>query len=220
MDLIDQLEDFKVFINGINPSVVSNIEMRRRYYSDHIEESKKSDLYDKSVNIFKQIIIAFIQLNNNNASKTIATIDKTLATYKEELNHDMWSELIAKITNSIKSSNLTISNTKQHHAKLISVIEKYNSGFIKEFITYQLDKPFIIEILDCIMYIYQEFKDIEHDLLLYMSNGGKDTFTELLKFINMSVSDYKKLYEKYIVNVENMTGYMRYVNDEIIELIK
>lgn len=219
MDIITQLEEFKAFIDTINPTVVSNIDMRRKYYTDHVEEAKKSDLYDKSTDIFKKIIISFIQLNNANAAKTIADIDKKLALYNEGLNYDMWSELIVKITNSITSSNLTITNTKQHHAKLITIIEKYNTGFINEFIKYQLSKPFSIEILDCIMYIYYEFKEIENDLLSYMSKNDKDTFTELLKFINMFKNDYSHLYTVYIKTVKNMTGYMKYVNEEIISII-
>lgn len=219
MNIIDQLESFQEFIKSTNPTVVSNIEMRRKYYADHPAEAKKSDLCNKSVDIFKNIVIAFIQLNNANANQTIASINTQLQ--NAELDKAMWRELIIKITNSINSSNLTISNTKQNHAKLVIVIEKYNAGFIQEFIKYQIQQTFTIEMLDCLMYIYMEFKDIENDLLKYMQNDGKHTFTELLKFINISVIDFSELYEKYISTNPVMTGYMRYVNDEIKnELLK
>ena len=99
------------------------------------------------------------------------------------------------------------------------VIEKYNAGFIQEFIKYQIQQTFTIEMLDCLMYIYMEFKDIENDLLKYMQNDGKHTFTELLKFMNISVIDFRGLYEKYISTNPIMTGYMRYVNDEIKNII-
>jgi len=42
--IISQLEEFKTFIESTNPTVVSNIEMRRKYYSEHPAEAKKSDL--------------------------------------------------------------------------------------------------------------------------------------------------------------------------------
>lgn len=219
MNIIDQLESFQEFIKTTNPTVVSNIEMRRKYYADHPAEAKKSDLCNKSVDIFKNIVIAFIQLNNANANQTIASINTQLQ--NAELDKAMWRELIIKITNSINSSNLTISNTKQNHAKLVIVIEKYNAGFIQEFIKYQIQQTFTIEMLDCLMYIYMEFRDIENDLLKYMQNDGKHTFTELLKFMNISVIDFRGLYEKYISTNPIMTGYMRYVNDEIKnELLK
>ena len=221
--IISQLEEFKTFIESTNPTVVSNIEMRRKYYSEHPAEAKKSDLYDTTVDIFKSIIVAFIQLNNANANQTIASVNTLLQNNLNNnttpINKTMWDELIVKITNSIKSSNLTISNTKKNHARLISVIEKYNAGFIQSFIAYQLSIPFSVEILDCLMYTYMEFKDIEDSLMLYMQTGGKYTFTELLKFINISVNDFKELYDKYIKTVTDMTGYMKYVNDEIIEAI-
>lgn len=217
MNIIEQLENFKEFIETTNPTIVSNIEMRRKYYADHPAEAKKSDLCNKSVDIFKNIVIAFIQLNNANASQTISSINSQLQ--NAELDQAMWQELIIKITNSINSSNLTISNTKQNHAKLVIVIEKYNAGFIQEFIKYQLQQAFTIEMLDCLMYIYMEFKDIEDSLLKYMQNDGKHTFTELLKFINISTVDFKGLYEKYISTNPVMTGYMRYVNDEIKNII-
>lgn len=221
--IVSQLEEFKTFIESTNPTVVSNIEMRRKYYSEHPAEAKKSDLYDTTVDIFKSIIVAFIQLNNANANQTIASVNTLLQNNLKNnttpINRTMWDELIVKITNSIKSSNLTISNTKENHAKLISVIEKYNAGFIQSFITHQLSMPFSVEILDCLMYTYMEFKDIEDSLMVYMQTGGKYTFTELLKFINISVNDFKDLYDKYIKTVTEMTGYMKYVNDEIIEAI-
>lgn len=230
--IVSQLEEFKAFIESTNPTVVSNIEMRRKYYSEHPAEAKKSDLCDTTVDIFKNIVIAFIQLNNANANQTIASVNTLLQNNLKSNNGNngststttpisktMWDELIVKITNSIKSSNLTISNTKENHAKLISVIEKYNAGFIQAFITYQLSMPFSIEILDCLMYTYMDYKDIEESLMVYMQTGGKYTFTELLKFINISVNDFKELYFKYIKTVTDMTGYMKYVNDEILEVI-
>lgn len=230
--IVSQLEEFKAFIESTNPTVVSNIEMRRKYYSEHPAEAKKSDLCDTTVDIFKNIVIAFIQLNNANANQTIASVNTLLQNNLKSNNGSngststttpisktMWDELIVKITNSIKSSNLTISNTKENHAKLISVIEKYNAGFIQAFITYQLSMPFSIEILDCLMYTYMDYKDIEESLMVYMQTGGKYTFTELLKFINISVNDFKELYFKYIKTVTDMTGYMKYVNDEILEVI-
>lgn len=225
--IVSQLEEFKAFIESTNPTVVSNIEMRRKYYSEHPAEAKKSDLCDTTVDIFKNIVIAFIQLNNANANQTIASVNTLLQNNLKSSNGStttpisktMWDELIVKITNSIKSSNLTISNTKENHAKLISVIEKYNAGFIQAFITYQLSMPFSIEILDCLMYTYMDYKDIEESLMVYMQTGGKYTFTELLKFINISVNDFKELYFKYIKTVTDMTGYMKYVNDEILEVI-
>lgn len=228
--IVSQLEEFKTFIESTNPTVVSNIEMRRKYYSAHPAEAKKSDLCDTTVDIFKSIIVAFIQLNNANANQTIASVNTLLQNNLKSNNGSngntttpisktMWDELIVKITNSIKSSNLTISNTKENHAKLISVIEKYNAGFIQAFITYQLSMPFSIEILDCLMYTYMDYKDIEDSLMVYMQTGGKYTFTELLKFINISVNDFKELYFKYIKTVTDMTGYMKYVNDEILEVI-
>lgn len=230
--IVSQLEEFKAFIESTNPTVVSNIEMRRKYYSEHPAEAKKSDLCDTTVDIFKNIVIAFIQLNNANANQTIASVNTLLQNNLKSNNGSngststttpisktMWDELIVKITNSIKSSNLTISNTKENHAKLISVIEKYNAGFIQAFITYQLSMPFSIEILDCLMYTYMNYKDIEESLMVYMQTGGKYTFTELLKFINISVNDFKELYFKYIKTVTDMTGYMKYVNDEILEVI-
>lgn len=233
--IVSQLEEFKAFIESTNPTVVSNIEMRRKYYSEHPAEAKKSDLCDTTVDIFKNIVIAFIQLNNANANQTIASVNTLLQNNLKSsngsngsngntstttpINKTMWDELIVKITNSIKSSNLTISNTKENHAKLISVIEKYNAGFIQAFITYQLSMPFSIEILDCLMYTYMNYKDIEESLMVYMQTGGKYTFTELLKFINISVNDFKELYFKYIKTVTDMTGYMKYVNDEILEVI-
>lgn len=230
--IVSQLEEFKAFIESTNPTVVSNIEMRRKYYSEHPAEAKKSDLCDTTVDIFKNIVIAFIQLNNANANQTIASVNTLLQNNLKSsngsngntstttpINKTMWDELIVKITNSIKSSNLTISNTKENHAKLISVIEKYNAGFIQAFITYQLSMPFSIEILDCLMYTYMDYKDIEDSLMVYMQTGGKYTFTELLKFINISVNDFKELYFKYIKTVTDMTGYMKYVNDEILEVI-
>ena len=228
--IVSQLEEFKAFIESTNPTVVSNIEMRRKYYSEHPAEAKKSDLCDTTVDIFKNIVIAFIQLNNANANQTIASVNTLLQNNLKSNNGSngntttpisktMWDELIVKITNSIKSSNLTISNTKENHAKLISVIEKYNAGFIQAFITYQLSMPFSIEILDCLMYTYMDYKDIEDSLMVYMQTGGKYSFTELLKFINISVNDFKELYFKYIKTVTDMTGYMKYVNDEILEVI-
>lgn len=219
-DLIQQLEDFKVFIENTNPSIVSNIEMRRKYYSEHPTETKKSDLYDKSTDIFKNIVIAFIQLNNNNAKQTIISVNNMLSSVDNVLNKNMWVELITKITNAITSSNLTISNTKENYAKLIEIIEKNNAGFLNEFIKYQNSINFSIEILDCLMYLYMNFKDIEDNLVKYMLNGCKDSFTELLKFINISVYDYQNLYNKFITNITTMTGYMKYVNEEIISVIE
>lgn len=212
-DLIAQLEDFKDFIDHTNTIIVSNIDMRRKYYMEHPTESKKPDLYNQSLDTFKNIVIAFIQLNNNNASKTIANLNILLS--KSHLDRKMWDELIVKITSSIISSNLTVTNTKQNHAKIIGLIEKYNAGFLTDFLNYQLSKPFSVEILDCLMYIYMEFEEIENLLLKYMSKGGKDSFTELLKFINLSATDFRKLYTQYTNNVHELTGYMRYIMDEI-----
>lgn len=219
-NLINQLEEFKTFIEDTNPSIVSNIEMRRKYYSDHPTETKKSDLYNKSTDIFKSIVMYFIQLNNNNAKQTITAMNNMLSNVDNVLNKTMWSELITRITTAITSSNLTISNTKQNYAKLIEIIEKNNAGFLIEFIKYQQTTSFSIEILDCLLYIYMNFKDFKDDLVVYMINGQKDSFTELLKFINISVNDYQDLYYQFINNVSSMTGYMTYINDKIKSIIE
>lgn len=212
-DLIDQLENFKDFIDQTDTVIVSNIDMRRKYYMEHPSESKKPDLYNQSVDTFKNIVIAFIQLNNNNASKTITKLNTLLSTSR--LDQKMWNELIVKITNSIISSNLTVTNTKQNHAKIIGLIEKYNAGFLAAFLEYQLSIPFSIEMLDCLMYIYMEFEEIEKMVLEYMSKGGKDSLTELLKFINLSPTVFQTLYTKHTDNITELTGYMRYIIDEI-----
>ena len=219
-NLINQLEEFKTFIEDTNPSIVSNIEMRRKYYSDHPTETKKSDLYNKSTDIFKSIVMYFIQLNNNNAKQTITAMNNMLSNVDNVLNKTMWSELITRITTAITSSNLTISNTKQNYAKLIEIIEKNNAGFLIEFIKYQQTTSFSIEILDCLLYIYMNFKDFKDDLVIYMINGQKDSFTELLKFINISVNDYQDLYYQFVNNVSSMTGYMTYINDKIKSIIE
>lgn len=219
-NLINQLEEFKTFIEDTNPSIVSNIEMRRKYYSDHPTETKKSDLYNKSTDIFKSIVMYFIQLNNNNAKQTITAMNNMLSNVDNVLNKTMWSELITRITTAITSSNLTISNTKQNYAKLIEIIEKNNAGFLIEFIKYQQTTSFSIEILDCLLYIYMNFKDFKDDLVVYMINGQKDSFTELLKFINISVNDYQDLYYQFVNNVSSMTGYMTYINDKIKSIIE
>ena len=220
INLINQLEEFKVFIEDTNPTIVSNIEMRRKYYSDHPSETKKSDLYNKSTDIFKNIVMLFIQLNNNNAKQTISKMNNMLSNVDNTLNNTMWDELISRITTAITSSNLTISNTKQNYAKLIEIIEKNNAGFLMQFIKYQQTNTFSIEVLDCLMYIYMNFKDFKDDLIIYMLNNQKDSFTEILKFINISVNDYKDVYYQFIEKVSLMTGYMTYVNDKIKSIIE
>lgn len=215
MDLISQLEDFKRFIDNFNPTVVSNIDLRRKYYQTHPEEAKKNDLYSKSTGLFKNIVVTSLQLNNSNAGQLLNNIEKQLSSCKIE--EKMFDELITRISKSIVSSNLTISNTKENHAKLISIIEKYNAGFLNKFVEYQ--DIFTIEMLDCLMYIYMDFNDIENNLLNYLKKGNKDSLTELLKFINISSSKFKNVYKSYISSVNNLTGYMKFIVDEIEEKI-
>lgn len=215
MDLISQLEDFKRFIDNFNPTVVSNIDLRRKYYQTHPEEAKKNDLYSKSTGLFKNIVVTSLQLNNSNAGQLLNNIEKQLSSCKIE--EKMFDELITRISKSIVSSNLTISNTKENHAKLISIIEKYNAGFLNKFVEYQ--EAFTIEMLDCLMYIYMDFNDIENNLLNYLKKGNKDSLTELLKFINISSSKFKNVYKSYISSVNNLTGYMKFIVDEIEEKI-
>lgn len=215
MDLISQLEDFKRFIDNFNPTVVSNIDLRRKYYQTHPEEAKKNDLYSKSTGLFKNIVVTSLQLNNSNAGQLLNNIEKQLSSCKIE--EKMFDELITRISKSIVSSNLTISNTKENHAKLISIIEKYNAGFLNKFVEYQ--EVFTIEMLDCLMYIYMDFNDIENNLLNYLKKGNKDSLTELLKFINISSSKFKNVYKSYISSVNNLTGYMKFIVDEIEEKI-
>lgn len=211
MDLISQLEEFKRFIDNFNPTVVSNIDLRRKYYQTHPEEAKKNDLYSKSTCLFKNIVVTSLQLNNSNACQLLNNIEKQLSSCKIE--EKMFDELIIRISKSIISSNLTISNTKENHAKLISIIEKYNAGFLNKFVEYQ--ETFTIEMLDCLMYIYMDFNDIENNLINYLKKGNKDSLTELLKFINISSSKFKNVYKSYISSVNNLTGYMKFIVDEI-----
>lgn len=215
MDLVSQLEEFKRFIDNFNPTVVSNIDLRRKYYQTHPEEAKKNDLYSKSTGLFKNIVVTSLQLNNSNAGQLLNNIERQLSSCKIE--EKMFDELISRISKSIVSSNLTISNTKENHAKLISIIEKYNAGFLNKFVEYQ--DIFTIEMLDCLMYIYMDFNDIENNLLNYLRKGNKDSLTELLKFINISSSKFKNVYKSYISSVNNLTGYMRFIVDEIEEKI-
>lgn len=216
MDIERQLEIFKEFIDNFNPTVVSNIDLRRKYYQTHPEEAKKNDLYNKSTELFKKIVVTSLQLNNANAKQLLNNIENEISNYKIEEN--MYNELIARISKSIVSSNLTITNTKENHAKLISIIEKYNAGFLKKFVEYQ--DTFTIEMLDCLMYIYMDFNDIENYLIEYLKKGNKHSLTELLKFINISSSKYKNIYKSYITSVNNLSGYMKFIVDEIEEKIK
>ena len=216
MEIERQLENFKEFIDNFNPTVVSNIDLRRIYYQTHPDEAKKNDLYSKSTELFKKIVVTSLQLNNANAKQLLNDIEKQISNYKIEEN--MYNELIARISKSIVSSNLTITNTKENHAKLISIIEKYNAGFLKKFVEYQ--DTFTIEMLDCLMYIYMDFNDIENNLIEYLKKGNKNSLTELLKFINISSSKYKNVYKSYISSVSNLTGYMKFIVDEIEEKIK
>ena len=179
MEIERQLENFKEFIDNFNPTVISNIDLRRIYYQTHPDEAKKNDLYSKSTELFKKIVVTSLQLNNANAKQLLNDIEKQISNYKIEEN--MYNELIARISKSIVSSNLTITNTKENHAKLISIIEKYNAGFLKKFVEYQ--DTFTIEMLDCLMYIYMDFNDIENNLIEYLKKGNKNSLTELLKFI-------------------------------------
>ena len=194
MEIERQLENFKEFIDNFNPTVISNINLRRKYYQTHPDEAKKNDLYSKSTELFKKIVVTSLQLNNANAKQLLNDIEKQISNYKIEEN--MYNELIARISKSIVSSNLTITNTKENHAKLISIIEKYNAGFLKKFVEYQ--DTFTIEMLDCLMYIYMDFNDIENNLIEYLKKGNKNSLTELLKFINISSSKYKNVYKSYI----------------------
>lgn len=216
MEIERQLEIFKEFIDNFNPTVISNINLRRIYYQTHPDEAKKNDLYSKSTELFKKIVVTSLQLNNANAKQLLNDIEKQISNYKIEEN--MYNELIARISKSIVSSNLTITNTKENHAKLISIIEKYNAGFLKKFVEYQ--DTFTIEMLDCLMYIYMDFNDIENNLIEYLKKGNKNSLTELLKFINISSSKYKNVYKSYISSVSNLTGYMKFIVDEIEEKIK
>ena len=216
MEIERQLENFKKFIDNFNPTVISNINLRRIYYQTHPDEAKKNDLYSKSTELFKKIVVTSLQLNNANAKQLLNDIEKQISNYKIEEN--MYNELIARISKSIVSSNLTITNTKENHAKLISIIEKYNAGFLKKFVEYQ--DTFTIEMLDCLMYIYMDFNDIENNLIEYLKKGNKNSLTELLKFINISSSKYKNVYKSYISSVSNLTGYMKFIVDEIEEKIK
>lgn len=216
MEIERQLEIFKEFIDNFNPTVISNINLRRKYYQTHPDEAKKNDLYSKSTELFKKIVVTSLQLNNANAKQLLNDIEKQISNYKIEEN--MYNELIARISKSIVSSNLTITNTKENHAKLISIIEKYNAGFLKKFVEYQ--DTFTIEMLDCLMYIYMDFNDIENNLIEYLKKGNKNSLTELLKFINISSSKYKNVYKSYISSVSNLTGYMKFIVDEIEEKIK
>ena len=216
MEIERQLEIFKEFIDNFNPTVISNINLRRKYYQTHPDEAKKNDLYSKSTELFKKIVVTSLQLNNANAKQLLNDIEKQISNYKIEEN--MYNELIARISKSIVSSNLTITNTKENHAKLISIIEKYNAGFLKKFVEYQ--DTFTIEMLDCLMYIYMNFNDIENNLIEYLKKGNKNSLTELLKFINISSSKYKNVYKSYISSVSNLTGYMKFIVDEIEEKIK
>ena len=216
MEIERQLENFKEFIDNFNPTVISNINLRRKYYQTHPDEAKKNDLYSKSTELFKKIVVTSLQLNNSNAKQLLNDIEKQISNYKIEEN--MYNELIARISKSIVSSNLTITNTKENHAKLISIIEKYNAGFLKKFVEYQ--DTFTIEMLDCLMYIYMDFNDIENNLIEYLKKGNKNSLTELLKFINISSSKYKNVYKSYISSVSNLTGYMKFIVDEIEEKIK
>lgn len=215
MDIVNQLENFKNFIDNFNPTVVSNIELRRKYYQSHPEEAKKNNLYSKSTGLFKNIVVTALQLNNSNAGQLLNNIEKQISQCKIEEN--MFDELIVRISKSIISSNLTITNTKENHAKLISIIEKYNAGFLNKFVEYQ--QTFSIEMLDCLMYIYMDFNDIEDNLIEYLKKGNKDSLTELLKFINISSSKFKNIYREYINNITNLTGYMKFIVDEIEEKI-
>lgn len=215
MELVNQLENFKNFIDNFNPTVVSNIELRRKYYQSHPEEAKKNNLYSKSTGLFKNIVVTALQLNNSNAGQLLNNIEKQISQCKIEEN--MFDELIVRISKSIISSNLTITNTKENHAKLISIIEKYNAGFLNKFVEYQ--QTFSIEMLDCLMYIYMDFNDIEDNLIEYLKKGNKDSLTELLKFINISSSRFKNIYREYINNITNLTGYMKFIVDEIEEKI-
>jgi hypothetical protein len=215
MDIVNQLENFKNFIDNFNPTVVSNIELRRKYYQSHPEEAKKNNLYSKSTGLFKNIVVTALQLNNSNAGQLLNNIEKQISQCKIEEN--MFDELIVRISKSIISSNLTITNTKENHAKLISIIEKYNAGFLNKFVEYQ--QTFSIEMLDCLMYIYMDFNDIEDNLIEYLKKGNKDSLTELLKFINISSSRFKNIYRGYINNITNLTGYMKFIVDEIEEKI-
>ena len=216
MEIERQLEIFKEFIDNFNPTVIININLRRIYYQTHPDEAKKNDLYSKSTELFKKIVVTSLQLNNANAKQLLNDIEKQISNYKIEEN--MYNELIARISKSIVSSNLTITNTKENHAKLISIIEKYNAGFLKKFVEYQ--DTFTIEMLDCLMYIYMDFNDIENNLIEYLKKGNKNSLTELLKFINISSSKYKNVYKSYISSVSNLTGYMKFIVDEIEEKIK
>ena len=65
-----------------------------------------------------------------------------------------------------------------------------------------------------------DFNDIENNLIEYLKKGNKNSLTELLKFINISSSKYKNVYKSYISSVSNLTGYMKFIVDEIEEKIK
>ena len=68
--------------------------------------------------------------------------------------------------------------------------------------------------------IIKENVNIENNLIEYLKKGNKNSLTELLKFINISSSKYKNVYKSYISSVSNLTGYMKFIVDEIEEKIK
>ena len=59
MEIERQLENFKEFIDNFNPTVISNIDLRRIYYQTHPDEAKKNDLYSKSTELFKKIVVTW-----------------------------------------------------------------------------------------------------------------------------------------------------------------
>ena len=214
--LIEQLESFKAFIEHHiehqDLQIKSDTDVRRKFYENHQFINR---------NVFKEIVILFIQMSDDNIIHTIEQLQSLLN--EGPLEQNMWTDLIRRIGSVIESSNVTATNTKSKYADCIQLIDKSNQGFIKQFVTQlsQPDRAYSVEMLDCFLYLLNN--PLKELIMQYMLRGDKTVIQELHKFITATKGDekYTQLFNDYIEQLDtaHKTGYVLFMIDEINEFL-
>ena len=212
-NLIAQLESFKKFIDTINNTTVqSKTDLHRQFYLNNPELSKRSSSKTEMIrNIGKDFVI----LSNDNVLLIQEKKEKILQHSKVDFDEGMVRKIINIIHNVIISSNLSENNGKDIYVICIREIDKHITGFMDTFVESQITSDFNAEILDCLLSIVSITHKYDDKLIDYMLLNPKISFMACMKHIPSSPKVYDTIFHSFSKKVENITGYMKYVINEL-----
>lgn len=211
-NLVSQLEAFKQFIDTINNTAVqSKTEIHRQFYLNNPELSKK---LSSKTEMIRTIGKDFVILSNDNVLTIQEDLEKILQNNTIEFDEGMIRKVINIIHNVIISSNLSENNGKDIYVICIRELDKYVNGFMDTFVESQLAE-FNTEILDCLMSFVSITHKYDDKLIDYMLLNPKVSFMACMKYIPSNPKMYDTIFHTFSKKIENMTGYMKYVVNEL-----